>query len=206
MFLIRILLLPFRLALRLLGVSVRLGYRVGRAPVMVSSRAARLMGWKGTILFGSGLVLGLLIAPWPGRQLRDRLRDVFTRRGLSDDELAEKVAFELSHSPRTWHLPQPSLNVLGGRVILKGEVPHVEGRAELERVAACVPGVLDVDNQLIVATTESPGPAGTREVPTTGEGDQAGDHLRRDDRPGESLTDGARPGSRNGDAGADADA
>ncbi len=152
MFLIRLVALPFRLAFWVAGVALKVGYRAGRAPLKLGGHAARLMGFKGVVLFGSGLAMGLLVAPWPGRELRQRLRDLLTAGGVSDDELAEKVAFELSHAPRTWHLPQPSLTVVDGRVSLTGEAPHDEGRAELERVAAGIPGVVAVDNQLTVAS------------------------------------------------------
>jgi hypothetical protein len=158
-FVIRLVALPIRLALWLAGVSLRVGYQAGRAPLKAGTKAARLMGFKGVVLFGSGLALGLLLAPWPGRELRGRLRDLLGDGGLSDDELAEKVAFELSHAPRTWHLPQPTLSVIGGRVILTGEVPHPEARSELERVAAGIPGVIGVDNQLTVATSAAGGAA-----------------------------------------------
>jgi osmotically-inducible protein OsmY len=74
---------------------------------------------------------------------------------LSDTDLAEKVGFELSHAPRTWHLPQPEVAVVSGRVELLGSVPHETGRDELARVAAAVPGVAAVDNRLEVDDTGS---------------------------------------------------
>ncbi len=70
---------------------------------------------------------------------------------MPDADLAARVRHELSHSPRTWHLPQPSISVLQGRVVLAGEAPHATGRADLERVVASVPGVIAVDNEIVVA-------------------------------------------------------
>jgi osmotically-inducible protein OsmY len=94
---------------------------------------------------------GLLLAPATGRELRIKLRRVLEgSQPLSDNDLAEKVGFELSHAPRTWHLPQPEVAVVSGRVELLGTVPHETGRDELERVAAAVPGVAAVDNKLLV--------------------------------------------------------
>jgi osmotically-inducible protein OsmY len=94
--------------------------------------------------------VGLLIAPMTGDELRTRLRHLIEqRRGTGD--LAERVRFELSHSPRTWHLPQPDVEVIGGTAILRGEVPHEVGRADLERTAAAVAGVVHVENQVDVA-------------------------------------------------------
>jgi hypothetical protein len=38
-------------------------------------------------------------------------------------------------------------------VVLEGEVPHETGRADLERTAAAVAGVVSVDNRLSVSGT-----------------------------------------------------
>ena len=70
--------------------------------------------------------------------------------GMSDDQLVDRVRFELSHSPKTWHLPQPEVDVQAGQVVLTGTVPHETGRDDLERAAAAVPGVSGVENQLLV--------------------------------------------------------
>ena len=72
---------------------------------------------------------------------------------MGTGDLAERIRFELSHSPRTWHLPQPDVEVIGGTAILRGEVPHEVGRADLERTAAAVAGVVHVENQVDVAGT-----------------------------------------------------
>ncbi len=74
---------------------------------------------------------------------------------VTDEELAEKVGFELSHAPRTWHLPQPEVAVLNGRVELRGHVPSGTGREEFERVASAVPGVAAVENLIEVEQAES---------------------------------------------------
>jgi osmotically-inducible protein OsmY len=95
-----------------------------------------------------------------GREARARLQSLIeTRRGGTTD-LAERVRFELSHAPRTWHLPQPTVEVQGGTVILRGVVPHETGRLDLERTAAAVAGIVEVDNH--VAVSASPGTNGQR--------------------------------------------
>ncbi|RPI05619.1 MAG: BON domain-containing protein [Actinobacteria bacterium] len=47
-------------------------------------------------------------------------------------------------------MPQPSISVLRGHVVLVGEAPHATGRADLERVVASVPGVLAVENEIVI--------------------------------------------------------
>jgi hypothetical protein len=55
-----------------------------------------------------------------------------------------------SVTPRTWHLPQPDVAVVDGRVQLRGRVPHDTAREELVRVAGAIPGVNGVDDLLEV--------------------------------------------------------
>jgi hypothetical protein len=152
MILIRLLLVPFKLAFALLGLTAKVGYRVGRMPVKVSARSARLPGFRGWLFFGLGVAVGLLVAPGPGRELRLRIQHQLTGGGESDGDLAGKVAFELAHAPRTWHLEQPEVTVTGGRVTLRGSVPAPDARDELARVAAAIPGVDGVENLLTVAS------------------------------------------------------
>jgi osmotically-inducible protein OsmY len=141
MLLIRLLLLPVRIGLGTTALGVKAGYRTGR-----------LLGYRRVFVFAAGVGLGLLLAPMTGAQARARLRAlVDERRGLTRGDLAEQVRYELSHSPRTWHLPQPQVEVVAGRAILRGEVPHETGRADLERTAAAVAGVVAVDNHLAIS-------------------------------------------------------
>jgi osmotically-inducible protein OsmY len=95
-----------------------------------------------------------LFAPGPGRELREKLQALLAGgQPPSDPELGERVRFELSHSPRTWHLPQPEIDVQDGRVVLSGAVPHATARADLERTVTGVPGVASVDNLLTITGT-----------------------------------------------------
>lgn len=144
MLLVKLVGLPFRLAFGITGLTFRTGYRTGR-----------LLGYRRLFVFAAGVGAGLVLAPAPGREIRAKLRALAESRlgRVPDLELGDRVRFELSHSPRTWHLPQPDVQVAGGRVTLLGEVPHETGRQDLERAAAAVPGVAGVDNQLLVAGT-----------------------------------------------------
>ena len=152
MILFRILFFPVKLLAAVAAVALRLGLWAGALPFRVTGRAARLVGLKGTVLFGAGAAAGLLLAPAPGRDLRQKVQASLGGGGgaVGDDDLAEKVRFELAHAPRTWHLPQPTVTVAAGRVVLSGEVPHAEGSDELTRVASGVPGVTAVENRLDV--------------------------------------------------------
>ena len=117
----------------------------------ISSGLGRLLGLRAVLTLVAGVALGLLFAPGPGRELRSRLRALSAARHLSSDaELTERVTFELEHAPRTWHLPQPEVTVVGGRVVLRGSVALDSAREELGRVAGAVPGVSAVENLVVV--------------------------------------------------------
>jgi hypothetical protein len=142
---ISLLFLPFKVAIG----STKLGYKTGR-----------LLGYRRVFLVGVGVAIGLLVAPVPGRQLRAKLLELIEeRRPAGNGDLAERVRFELKHAPRTWHLPQPDVEVEAGLVVLTGEAPHETGRVDLERTAAAVAGVMQVRNDLVVAGTNGGRPA-----------------------------------------------
>ena len=150
MILFRLLFLPIKLAFKLLGLTSKVAYRTGKLPVKVSTRTARLPGVRGWFFLLVGVALGLAFAPGPGRELRLKLQRQLGGAGGSDTDLADKVTFELAHAPRTWHLDQPAVSVAEGRVTLRGAVPAPDARDELARVAAAIPGVETVDNQIVV--------------------------------------------------------
>jgi hypothetical protein len=149
--LIRLVFLPLRIALGLTSVTAKTSYRTGR-----------LLGYRRLFVFGVGVAVGLLLAPVPGRQLRARIQDEIEKRrgGAGSGDLGERVRFELSHSPRTWHLPQPDVEVIGGRAVLTGATPHETGKADLERAAAAVTGIIEVDNRLVIAGPNGSGTKG----------------------------------------------
>ena len=138
--LIRLLFLPAKVGVGTTKLGVKAGYRTGR-----------LLGYRRLVVFGLGVAVGLLIAPVTGREARAKLQELIeARRAAGGGDLADRVRFELSHAPRTWHLPQPTVEVQGATAILRGVVPHETGRADLERTAAAVAGVVDVDNHIAV--------------------------------------------------------
>ena len=140
--LIRLMFLPAKIGVGSTKLGIKAGYRTGR-----------LLGYRRLLLLGVGVGIGLLIAPMTGRELRVRIQQLIDEQMGKGGDLAERVRYELSHSPRTWHLPQPDVEVIGGTAILRGEVPHEVGRADLERTAAAVAGIVHVENQVDVAGT-----------------------------------------------------
>jgi hypothetical protein len=142
MILIRLVLLPVRLGLKTTGFAVKTGYRTGR-----------FFGYRRILVLGTGIAIGLLIAPVPGRQLRAKLAAFLAQFGPPPTDLGEQVRFELSHSPKTWHLPQPDVVVREGTVVLTGNVPHASAKADIEQAATGVPGVSGVQNMLTVTGT-----------------------------------------------------
>jgi hypothetical protein len=149
---IRTVLFPVRLTYGAGKLGVKTGYRAGRLGVGSTYSVTRRVGLSRLLAIGVGIAIGLLIAPTSGQELRDRLlRQWEARRApASDDAVAERVRYELSHSPRTWHLPQPEVEVVAGTAILTGDAPHATGKADIERATAAVPGVSDVDSRLVV--------------------------------------------------------
>jgi len=125
---------------------------VPRVGLLAAYRVLRAIGPVRLLIVAVGVGIGLLVAPTSGAELRDRLRRRWEERGESagDLDVAQRVRDELAQSPRTWHLPQPEVEVTDGTAILTGQVPHLSGRADLERTAAAVAGVVAVDSRLTV--------------------------------------------------------
>ena len=137
------------------GVSPRtLGRQNYEAVALWSAPFA--VGLRRVLLVALGVGIGLLVAPTSGQELRDSLRRRWESRRVpaTDDSVAERVRYELSHSPRTWHLPQPSVEVVAGTAVLTGGAPHPSGKSDLERTAAAVPGVLGVESRLVITTPD----------------------------------------------------
>jgi osmotically-inducible protein OsmY len=151
---VRLVTLPVRLAYGVGKTGLKTGYSAGRLSMASTYKAGRRIGVSRVLAAGAGVGVGLLIAPRTGAETREGVkRRIAARRApASDDAVAERVRYELSHSPRTWHLPQPSVTVSGGTAILTGDAPHAAGKADIERAAAAVPGVAQVDSRLVLAT------------------------------------------------------
>lgn len=143
---------------RLVFFLLFLPFRVARGSAKVGWRTGRLVGPRRAVVFGAGVVTGVLIASPDARRaavaLLGSLREAVEKaRRPSDTELAATVRSELGRSERTWHLPQPEVDVHEGRVVLRGAVDHERARQDLAAAAAAVSGVVEVDNQIGVTTT-----------------------------------------------------
>jgi hypothetical protein len=156
MFIFRLLMLPWKILFAAIGLGFRTALAVGKAPLKVSRAAVRVGSIRGWVLFIVGLALGLLFAPGPGRELRAKLQALLQGGGAPGEDLQAKVAFELAHAPRTWHLPQPGVIVSGNRVELTGTAATAEDRDELARVAGAIPGVAGVDVSITVPGEDAP--------------------------------------------------
>jgi hypothetical protein len=64
MFLIRLVLLPFRLLFGTARLSAKSGYRAGR-----------MLGYRRMLVFGVGVAVGLVVAPMTGTELRRKISD-----------------------------------------------------------------------------------------------------------------------------------
>jgi hypothetical protein len=100
-FLMKVLLLPFRVIARMLVVSTKLvlatgevafraGYAVGSVPVKGGAAAGRALGPKAVVLFVVGLVLGVVI----GRELTARFASTTGELGPVPD-LPDEVAVDV---------------------------------------------------------------------------------------------------------------
>lgn len=133
----KLLTLPFRLVFGTVGLSFK---------------TIRFVGLSRILAFGTGVGVGLAVAPTTGADFRARLLERYAATASSAGDLGETVRYELAHSPRTWHLPQPVVTVEGNRVTLTGEVPHETARGDLGRTAGAVVGVAAVDNRLTISS------------------------------------------------------
>ncbi len=150
MLLIKLVLLPFRLAFGTTKLATKTSYRAGR-----------LVGYRRVFVFGAGIAVGLLVAPVTGRELRRRIAEMTGTAGpepLSDPDLAERVRNHLRQAPRTWHLPQPVVTEVGpGRIRIDGVVADETAGRDLEGTAMQVPGVDSIDNQIRAGATAETG-------------------------------------------------
>lgn len=132
----KLLTLPIRLVFGTLGLSFK---------------TIRFVGLSRILAFGAGVGAGMAIAPTTGAEFRARLAEQYSGAAApAGGDLGEAVRHELAHSPRTWHLPQPTVTVIGNRVTLTGQVPHDTGRIDLGKTAGAVAGVGAVDNRITV--------------------------------------------------------
>lgn len=134
---------------KLLTLPIRIVFGV----VGLASKMIRFVGIGRIAAFGAGVGTGLALDEKTVDGLKRRL-SAGTDDQPGGGDLAAVVREELAGSPRTWHLPQPDVTVVGNRVTLTGTVPHDEARLDLGRVAGAVRGVGAVDNRTSTVAPE----------------------------------------------------
>ena len=151
---VRTVLFPVRLAFGVGKLSAKGGYKAGRASVVGTYKAGGLLGYRRMATLGAGVGLGLMLAPSSGRELRETIKQRLAERssggGDSDEAVAERARQKLSQSPRTWHLPQPEVDVVAGTAVLTGTAPHATAKSDLEDAVRTVEGVVAVDSRIEV--------------------------------------------------------
>ena len=117
-------------------------------------RATRFVGLSRLLAVGVGVAIGMLVAPTSGADLRDRLRRRWRR--ATPPPATKAVAEQGRRAVLAPHMaPTPARGRRRGR---HGHPhrrsPHETGKADIERAAAAVPGVSEVDShRLVVGTT-----------------------------------------------------
>lgn len=115
---------------------------------------------------GAGYAIGVLTAPKRGAELREELGSDLQRLTqeaketttsmMSDaataGDLVEQVRARLSEDPRTAGLPSLDVNVVEGRVFVRGKIPEGIDEDSIRSVIAALPGVTDVDVQVTAGT------------------------------------------------------
>jgi hypothetical protein len=132
---------------KLLTLPIRLVF----GTISLTFKTIRFVGVSRILAFGAGVGAGMSVPPTAGEQFRARLAGARSSAASAAGDLGETVRYELAHSPRTWHLPQPVVSVEGNRITLTGEVPHETAKGDLGRTAGAVVGVAAVDNRVTVA-------------------------------------------------------
>lgn len=131
-----------------------LPFKVFFGSLRLTTRTIRFVGPTRLLALGAGIGIGLAVAPTSGRELRARIVAQQQVVAATGGDLASVVTYELANSPRTWHLPQPTVTVVADRVTLTGSVPHDDARQHLVRTAGAVVGVRAVVDDLRVAATD----------------------------------------------------
>src|SRR5689334_7116984 len=97
MFLVRLVFLPVRVGTKATKVAAKTGYRTGR-----------MLGYKRLFVFGAGVAVGVLFAPGPGRELREKLKALVEGATPSYPAYAEQPHYETTTSLSAVERPQPA--------------------------------------------------------------------------------------------------
>lgn len=104
---------------RIVTLPVKVGTKTGLVASKVGYRTARFVGFKRLVLIGIGVGIGLLIAPLPGREMRERL-------GAKLRRLTSTANGGDLGSPPAWPPadPQPATAAGDSRFVVSGTNGH----------------------------------------------------------------------------------
>jgi hypothetical protein len=88
----RIVVWPVKAATGTAKVTTKAGAKTAAGSFKAGYRTGRVLGYRRLVLVGAGVGIGLLIAPRPGRELRDLVRSRLEERGLLSPALSEGSA------------------------------------------------------------------------------------------------------------------
>lgn len=150
--------LPFRLLALAIIVPVKTALALLTFSVRATLVSTRMALRSSLIAFAAGVGLGWFLTSTPtGRQLVGQARDLVSGGSggpVDDDVLTAQARTQLASNTRTWHLPQPDVQVANGVATLTGAVPHDPARADLETAVMSVRGIVAVVNQVTVDATD----------------------------------------------------
>ena len=95
---VRLIALPVRLSFSAVWVAAQIGFRAGCLSARGGRVVGRRLGWNRVAIFGSGVLVGLLLSVAPGRALRRALTRMVGSRSVADANLRDEVIFELAHA------------------------------------------------------------------------------------------------------------
>jgi hypothetical protein len=75
MFVVRLVFFPVKVGAKTTKMAAKTGYRTGR-----------LLGYRRLFVFGLGIAVGVLIAPGPGRELREKIKAILAGEATLEPE------------------------------------------------------------------------------------------------------------------------
>ncbi|MBA2624627.1 MAG: YtxH domain-containing protein, partial [Acidimicrobiia bacterium] len=84
-------------------VTTKAGAKTAAGSFKAGYRTGRLLGYRRLVLLGAGVGVGLLVAPKPGRELREQVRSRLEEQGL-----LQPKGGDLSSSSSSWPLASSS--------------------------------------------------------------------------------------------------
>ena len=123
----------------------RVGERLGIQPAGAGRR------WPWLVAALVGITAGYVIGVLTGARKGDQIQQAVDQGRREASPLVDAIRAQLTSDPRTAGLPDLSVNVAGGVVFIRGTIPADFDEKALREVIERVPGVEDVDVQVMTA-------------------------------------------------------